>query len=63
MYFMSNRFLKDNTYGFHVPQFQPDYIWDTTHPSHNYFLFSCVVKYIICGGYIKSWNYKSGSIL
>ena len=29
MLFMSNIFLKDNIYGFHVPQFQPAYIHNT----------------------------------
>ena len=31
MYFMSNIFLKYNIDGFRVPQFQLDYIRDTTH--------------------------------
>ena len=34
MYFMSTIFLKENTDGFCVPQFQIYYIRDTTHPSH-----------------------------
>ena len=33
MYFMSTKFLKDNIYGVHGPQFQIAYICYTAHPS------------------------------
>ena len=41
MYFMSTIFLKDNTDGFCVPQFQIYYIRDTTHPSHKNLVKLC----------------------
>ena len=34
MFYMSNRFLKEKIYGFHVPQFQLAYIRDKKHPLH-----------------------------
>ena len=61
MYFMSTRFLKYNINGVSVPQFQLDYIYNKTNPSYKNW-FSFVVKYIICGGKIKSWNYRSERI-
>ena len=59
MYFMSTGFLKGKINGVRVPQFQFDYIYNTTHPSHKNWL-SCVVNYIICGGEINIWNFHSG---
>ena len=61
MYFMSIRLLKDKINGFLVPTFQLAYICDTNNPSHKKWL-SCVMRYIICGGEIKIWNYGSGMI-
>ena len=61
MYLMSTRFLKGNIYGVSVPPLQLSYIRDTTHPSQKNWL-SCVVKYNICGGEIKSWNNSTGRI-
>ena len=48
MYFMSNRFLKDNINGVYVTQFQLPYIRDTTHPSHKIWLsFFVKTLYIV----------------
>ena len=41
MYFMSTRLLKDNIDGVCVPQFQLDYIHNSTHPSHKYMVKLC----------------------
>ena len=61
MYYMLTISLKDNINAVHVPQFQLYYILRTTYSSNKNRL-SCVVKYIICGGKIGSWNYRSGRI-
>ena len=61
MYFMSTILLKENIDVVRVTQFQLTDIRDTTHPSHKK-LLNCVMNYIICGGEIKIWNYKSGRI-
>ena len=61
MHFMSTMFLKENIYVIRVPQFQLVYIHDTTHTSHKICL-SSIVKYILRGEEIKSWNYRSGRI-
>ena len=47
---MSNRFLKQNTDGSCVPQFQLAYIFETTHPLHKNLIKLCHdVKYIWWG--------------
>ena len=47
MYFMLNRFLKDNINGARVPQPQLAHIYDTTHPSHNVLVkLCCEVHYM-----------------
>ena len=47
MYFMSTRFLRDKINGVRVPQFQLDYIRDTTDPSHkNLVKLCCEVHYM-----------------
>ena len=38
---MSTRFVKDKIYGVQVPQFQIDYISDTTNPSHRILVKLC----------------------
>ena len=50
MFFMSNRFLTDNIYGVHVPQFQFAYIGNTTHSSQKSFVGLChYVHYMVWG--------------
>ena len=61
MYFIPTKLLEENINGVRFPQFQHAYIHYKNHPSHK-ICFSCVVNYIICGGEINIWNYRSGSI-
>ena len=50
MFLMPTRFLKYSIDGVRLPQFQPYYIIDTTHPSYKYLLWLFHdVNYMWCG--------------